>query len=107
MFAVAQNQEPTSAHIRSVVVIGPSYQLMNDHTMLISVPESIKCNLQDVPEAAIEQAFWCTEQGSETFDVTDVLISYAGTSFYATNSNLGDPMPGKAKLLLIRVRMQY
>jgi len=107
MFAVAQNAEPTPVHIRSLVVLQPSYKLMNDHTLLVSLPESLKCNLGDVPQEAIERASWCTEQGSESIDVTEVLISYAGTSFYATNSHLGDPMPGKAKHLMIRFWIQH
>lgn len=107
MFAIAQNTEPTSVHIRSLVVLEPLYQLVDDHTLLISVPESVKCNLQDVPPVAIEQASWCTAQGLKTIDVTEVLTSYAGTALFATNSCLGDPMPGKPKLLMIRLRTQH
>merc|ERR1711870_183245 len=107
MFALAQGMEPTSAHIRSLVVLQPSYQLIDDHALLLSVPESLKCNLQDVPQAAIEKAAWCTEQGLESIDVTEVLVSFAGTSLFATNSKLGDPMPGKPKLLVIRLTIRH
>lgn len=107
MFAVAQQKQPTSVHIRSLVALHTSYELLNDHTLLMSVPESLKCNLQDVPQAAIEQASWCTEKGLESMDVTELLILYAGTVFFATNLHLGDPMPGKPKLLVIRFRIQH
>lgn len=107
IFALAQNQAPTSVHIRSLVVHEPSWQLIGDHTLLLSVPESLNCNLQGVPSLAIQTAFWCTERALESIDVTEVLHSFAGTSFFATNSNLGDPMPGKPKILVIRFTLRH
>lgn len=107
LFAVAQNLEPTSTHIRALVVHKPLYQLVDEHILLITVPESVRCDLQDVPPLAIEQALWSAAQCGETIDVTEFLMSRAGTSFFATNSYLGDPLPGKPKRLFIRLLIDH